>query len=195
MADRRKLGAKDMAVTMAVVLVVVGLIALYGRNVSFAPGAATQGGEIPTAEVIGGFQHARGTMSFPVTVPEGIPGSWHPNSFSVSDPAVSNLGVTAVGTLAAVRGGWITDTGAFIQLVEAAGTVNDVVTSEFGDSRPVLDTVQAGGSPWTVTTGVREETAWLRSVDDPAGMTTFLITGNAPEADFRVLADAVSAAG
>jgi autotransporter translocation and assembly factor TamB len=32
------MGTKDMVMTMTVVLVVVGLIALYGQNVSFAPG-------------------------------------------------------------------------------------------------------------------------------------------------------------
>lgn len=178
--------------TMAVVLVVVGLIALYQRNVSFAPGAGVTQGEAPTADVIDGFGHAAATMDFPITVPRDIPEDWHPNSFSVSDPAVDNLGVTKVGSIPAVRGGWITPGGAFITLVEADGTADQVVTGELGDTRTSTGTIQAGGAEWTVTTGVRDEAAWLRSDEHPDGMTTFLITGNATEADFRAVAEAVA---
>lgn len=192
MADRRKLGAKDMAVTMAVVLLVVGLIALYGRNVSFAPGASAQVGEIPTADVITGFRHAAATLPFPVTVPADIPDTWHPNSFSVSDPAADNSGVTKVGDLPAVRGGWITGSGAYIEIVQAGGTTDQLVINEFGESRAVRGTIEAGGSPWTITTGVREEAAWVRTVDGPAGMTSYLITGDASDEDFRLLAEAVA---
>lgn len=178
--------------TMVVVLVVAGLIALYQGNVSFSPGAQVTPGETPTAEVISGFEHARATMPFPVVVPSGIPEDWHPNSMSVSDPATDNLGVTKVGAVPTVRGGWITPAGAFITLVEAAGTIDQVVAGELGESRPATGTVQAGGAEWTVTTGVRSETAWLRTVDGAAGMTTFLITGNAAEGDFETVAAAVA---
>ena len=108
MADRRKMGTKDMVMTMSIVLVVVALIALYGSNVSFVPGARPQQGEAPTADVLDGFAHAGATLDFPITAPVGLPGDWHPNSFTVSDPDASNDGLAEVGTLQAVRGGWIT---------------------------------------------------------------------------------------
>lgn len=180
--------------TMSVVLVVVALIALYGNNVSFAPGGQASEGPAPTADVIGGFTHASATMDFAVTVPEGVPESWHPNSLSVSDPDIVNEGIAQVGTLRAVRGGWITSQDAFIQLVEAAGDAAQTLRSEFGEPRAISTTVEAGGATWDVTTGVRSEVAWIRSVEGADGLTTLLITGNAAESDFRTLAEAVSAA-
>jgi hypothetical protein len=45
-----------------------------------------------------------------------------------------------------------------------------------------------------VTTGVRSEAAWIRTVETAAGRTTLLITGNATPDDFRALAGAVAAA-
>lgn len=191
-ADRRSLGMKDMAMTMVVVLVVAGLIALYQRNVSFSPGAQVTVGETPTADVVNGFRHAKTTLSFPIVVPAGLPEDWHPNSLTVSDPTTDNLGVTKVGTVPTVRGGWITPAGAFIMLIEAGGTVDQVVAGELGETRPATGEIEAGGATWTVTTGVRDEVAWLRTAEGADGVTTFLITGNAPEADFRTLAAAVA---
>jgi hypothetical protein len=188
------MGTKDMVMTMTVVLVVVGLIALYGQNVSFAPGGQASGGAAPTADVIGGFSHAKTTMDFPITVPDGVPAAWHPNSLSVSDPEVSNDGIAQVGTLKAVRGGWITPTDTYVQLVETAGDTAQTLQSEFGEARSVSGTVQAGGATWSVTTGVRSEVAWIRTVETAAGRTTLLITGNATPDDFRALAGAVAAA-
>lgn len=181
--------------TMVVVLVVVGLIALYGNNVSFAPGAQPAAGPAPTADVVGGFGHAQSTLGFAITVPSNIPAEWHPNSLSVSDPDVSNDGIARVGTLKAVRGGWITPSDGFIQLVEAAGDSAQVLASEFGEARQISGTIEAGGAQWSVTTGVRSEVAWVRSAQTESGMTTFLITGSADEHAFRTLAAAVSTAG
>lgn len=188
------MGSKDMVMTMVIVLVVVGLIALYGRNVSFVPGAQAKDGPVPTADVGGGFAHAKSTMDFAVTVPADVPESWHPNSLSVSDPEVSNDGIAQVGTLKAVRGGWVTANDTFIQLVEAAGDIPQVLSNEFGQAGQITGTVEAGDATWNVTTGVRSEVAWIRSVTTTEGTTTLLISGDAAESDFRALAQAVSAA-
>lgn len=193
-AGRRKIGSKDMMMTMLIVLVVVGLIAVYGQNVSFAPGGQAHEGPAPTADVTGGFAHAKTAMGFAITVPEDVPQSWHPNSLSVSDPEVSNDGIAQVGTLKAVRGGWITQKDTFIQLVEAAGDISQVLSSEFGEGHQVSGSIDAGGAQWSVTTGVRSEVAWIRTVESRDGPTTYLISGNASPADFHALADAVSAA-
>lgn len=195
MADRRKMGAKDMVMTMSIVLVVVALIALYGSNVSFVPGGQPQEGDTPTADVLGGFAHAEATLDFPITIPAGVPDDWHPNSFTVSDPDVSNDGLTQVGTLQAARGGWLTPQETFIQLVETAGDTPQTLQSEFGAARPLASTVNAGGATWSVTTGVRSEVAWVRTVETTEGRTTLLISGNAATEDFRTLAEAVAAAG
>lgn len=177
--------------TMVVVLAVVALIAWYGSRVSFAPGAQPETGEIPTADVTRGFVNARATMDFAITVPQGIPQSWHPNSFSVSDPDGHSEGLTKVGNLPAVRGGWVTPDGAFVQLVEADGTPAQLLDNEFEDVIAPSGALTAGSATWQVTTGVRAEVAWVRQ----AGDTSLLITGNASHEDFVILAESVSAAG
>ena len=183
-ADRRKLGTKDMVLTMSVVLVVVAFIALYGGQVIFAPGAQPVSGDVPTADVTGGFTQARSELGFPVIVPRAVPTSWHPNSFTVTNPTVDGAG--AVPT---VRGGWVIPGDAFITLIESAGDPDQVLSGEIGSVGPSNGTIRAGGATWTVTTGVRQEVAWIRT----NGRTTMLITGNAPESDFVTLAVAVSA--
>lgn len=184
-----------MVITLAVVLVVVALIALYGSQVSFVPGAQPKSGPAPTVDAVGGFAHAKATMDFPITVPAGLPASWHANSFSVSDPSAVAVGVSKVGALAAVRGGWLTPDGRFIELVESAGDVDQVLGNEFGTARALTAAAPVGGVTWQVTTGVRTEKAWVRSVGAPPTVTTFVITGNASEQDFRVLAASVASAG
>lgn len=181
-ADRSKMGTKDMIAAMAVVLVVVVLIALYASNMSFAPGARVDDGPVPTADVVPGFAHAAETMPFPVLVPTGLPEDWHPNSFSVSTPQVDGI-----GTPPTVRGGWITPAGAFITLIESSADAAALLSAELDASGSHQGTVEAGGAEWTLTTGVRTEAAWVRT----AGETTVLITGNAAEADFLLLADAL----
>lgn len=78
--------------------------------------------------------------------------------------------------------------------MEAAGDVPQVLANEFGEARQVSGTVDAGGATWSVTTGVRSEVVWIRTVQSATGETTLLITGNAADEDFRTLAGAVSAA-
>ncbi len=174
-----------MVLTLSVVLVVVAFIALYGSRVIFAPVGSPATGEVPTADVVGGFRHAQRSLDFPVTVPAEVPAGWHPNSFSVSDPERNGP-----GTVASVRGGWVTPAGAFIMLVESAGDPNQVLQSEIGSVGTSRGTSHAGGATWTVTTGVRSEAAWIRS----SGRTTFLITGSASEADFVALAESITGA-
>ncbi len=169
--------------TMAVVLVVVAFIALYGSRVIFAPGAQPVTGDVPTADVVGGFTHAQQSMSFPVTVPTGIPKSWHPNSFTVSTPTVDGS-----VTLPTVRGGWVTPAGAFVTLIESSGDEGQLLQAEIGSVGASDATTSAGGATWTVTSGRRSEVAWIRS----SGGVTLLITGNAPEQDFVTVAESVS---
>ncbi len=171
--------------TMAVVLVVVGLIALYGSQVTFSPGHPTEG-PVPTADVHHGFEHAQSTMDFPIVVPRGVPEAWHPNSFTVSDPSIDGP-----GTVATVRGGWVTPDDTFVMLVESAGDPDQLLNAEFGSARSSHGTVDAGGTTWQVTTGQRTELAWFRHT----GATTFLITGDASEADFVTVAESVAHGG
>ncbi len=182
MADRRNKTTRDMALTMGVVVVVIAIFAIFEGGFTFAPGGATAG-PAPTADVVGNFGQAQRSVTFPITVPRGIPADWHPNSFTITDPQADSL-----GKVSTVRGGWLTADGAFVMLAESSGSVPQVLDQEVGAAGRVNGTVTVGGSQWSVTAGVRDEAAWVRT----DGQTTYLITGNADQADFRTVAAAVS---
>jgi hypothetical protein len=171
-----------MLLTMGVVSVVVILIALYGSHLSFG-GLTPKTGPAPTADVTKTFSDAKGELrSFPITVPQHVPADWHPNSASITDPKVDGL-----GAIPTVRGGWILPDGAFITLIESAGSVSAVLVAEVGAAGPDNGSVAAGGHPWTVTTGLRTEVAWVRN----DGRTTYLITGDAKAEAFSTLAASI----
>ncbi len=168
-----------MVVLAVVALVLVGM---YG-GVSFSPGQATDG-QAPTADVTGGLQRAAPLMGFPVVIPGDLPTTWNPSSFSFTDKASATADKPP-----AVRAGWLTEQGRFITVVQSDGVVADVLAAELGTVAPPTGTEQVGPAEWTVTSGRREEAAWLRTDGD----VTFLITGTASPEDFRTLALAVAA--
>lgn len=167
---------------MVGVVVVVLLMAVFNGGFTFSPGRPTAG-PAPTADVIGGFTRAQRAVTIPIVVPRDIPSGWHPNSFKLDDPAVDG-GDEPV----AVRGGWVTQGGQFIMLVQSAGSVSAVLTGEVGAVGPDNGIVRAGGADWTETTGMRAEVAWVRR----EGPVTYLITGSAPANDFRTLAQSIA---
>lgn len=172
-----------MVLTLAVTLIVVGFIAVYGYNVSFSPTGKPVTGELSTANVTRGFDHAAKTMPFPVHIPSDIPEDWHPSSFTMSTPQGDG-----VGTVPTVRGGWVTPVGAYITLIESAGSVSGLLRDELESSGTERGSVDVNGTNWTITDGLRNEEAWVRQTDDAA----LLITGNATEADFLTLAEAIA---
>jgi hypothetical protein len=174
---------RDIAISMVVLAVVaLVLVGMYG-GVSFSPGQAADG-QTPTADVTGGLQRAAPLMGFPVVIPADLPATWNPSSFSFTDKAAATTDKPP-----AVRAGWLTEQGRFITFVQSDGVVADVLAAELGTVAPPTGTEQVGPAEWTVTSGRREEAAWLRTVGD----VTFLITGTASPEDFRTLALAVAA--
>ena len=184
-ANRRPKTMRDMVLSMGLLAVVaLVLFGMYG-GVSFSPGRATDG-QAPTADVNGGLQRAAPLMGFPVVIPTGLPDSWNPSSFSFTDKA----GATTQQP-PAVRAGYLTDQGRFITVIQSDGIVADILAAEVGTVSPPTGTEQVGGAEWTVTSGRRDEVAWLRTVGD----VTYLITGTASPEDFKTLALAVAAGG
>ncbi len=172
---------RDMAVAVGVLvvalLIVVGALGGY----SFKSGAPTEGAA-PTADVVGGFGRAAATLGFEVVVPHDVPADWHPNSFSLNNPAIGATGAPVV------RGGWLTADGSFITLLESSATGPVLVAQEVGTALDNRGQVEAAGSTWNIYPGQRAEQVWVRT---SAGI-TFLITGSAKPADFQALAQAVS---
>ena len=181
-ADRRNKTARDMSISMGVIVVSVLLLTGINGGFSFSPGRAS-GGNTQTAEVRAGFATAGRVTGFAVVVPGSLPASWHESSFSITgSPGTPDAPPTA-------RGGWLTPTGAYISLVESSGAPRAVLAAELGQTGGgTTGSVTAGGANWTIGPGVRQEVAWYRTVRG----VTLLITGNATPQDFGTLAAAVA---
>ncbi len=175
---------RDMVLSMSLLAVVaLVLFGMYG-GVSFSPGQATEG-QAPTADVTGGLTRAAPLVGFPVVIPDGVPATWNPSSFSFTDKSAATTQQPS-----AVRAGYLTDQGRFITVIQSDGVVADILAAEVGTVSPPTGTEQVGDAEWTVTSGRRDEVVWLRTVGD----VTFLITGTAAPDDFRSLALAVAPA-
>lgn len=173
---------RDMVLSMGLLVVVVLLFVGINGGFTFSPGTPTDSGPVPTADATGEFAKASRTLPFSPIVPQSLPASWHANSATHTDP--DGL---AAGTPLTVRGGWLIPDGKFIALIATNSDASTLLASEFGAAGTEQGTVVIDGASWTVTTGVREEQAWFRSIDK----VTYLITGSAEQSAFHTLAAAV----
>ncbi len=173
---------RDMVMAMGVL--VVALLVVVGAYGGFSFGVGdTSGTVVPTADVTGGFAHAEDSLGFPIAVPQGLPDTWQPNSFTVTNPEIQGG-----DGIPAARGGWLTASGRFITLVQSSATQADLVTQEVGRGLGSRGAVDAGGATWSIYPGMRDELAWVRT----KGAVTYLITGAAGEDDFRLLAASIA---
>ncbi len=183
-ADRKNKTLRDMSISMGVIVALALVFSLLNGGFSFSPGKAS-GGDNPTADVQGGFATAGRVTGFTVVVPTAVPAAWHGSSFSLSPaPGTADAPPT-------VRGGWLTETGSYITLIESSGAPPAVLTAEIGaPATQTTGSVTGGGAQWATGPGVRKEVAWSRV----AGGVTYVITGNASPEDFQLLASAVAGA-
>ena len=87
-ANRRPKTLRDMVLSMGLLAVVaLVLFGMYG-GVSFSPGRATEG-QAPTADVTGGLNGRPRWSGFPVVIPDGLPATWNPSSFSFTDKSAA----------------------------------------------------------------------------------------------------------
>lgn len=180
MVDRRSLTMKDMWGAVGILAVV--LVVVLGLNGTIGFGNSTDNGQTPVADVTGGLQKSAAALKLPLEIPQGLPADWQPNSFAQTDP------FTAGGTRIVVRGGWITESGRFVGLVQSTDSPADLIGNEIAQGLTSKAVVQAGGVDWDVYPGQRSEVAWVHA----AGPIAVMITGSASEDDFRTLADALA---
>ncbi|HEX4724797.1 MAG TPA: DUF4245 domain-containing protein [Pseudonocardiaceae bacterium] len=178
---RGRLGMRDMLLSMVVLAVGVLILAAISQGFSFSPGGASSDtSNLQPVDVPAELQAAVGQAKFPLREPR-LPAGWRANSDSV-DPIGGN------GTDQAVRVGWITPGGRYLQLSQSNGTVPDLVRSAagIGSAVPVAPqgTVTVNGTQWTVYPGVRSESSWVVDL----GPVRLFITGNGTTDEFRTLA-------
>lgn len=182
MAERRNKTMRDMAISMGLIVVAVVAVAWLYNGMSVSPGHATDQGPAPSTDVSVELARVNRVVGFTPLQPAVLPADWRPQSFTYA------LAADAPAKAATVRAGWLTPDGRFISLIQAQTTPEALLSGEYGTSGPATGTVSAGGADWTVTTGARTEAAWYREV----GGLVVVITGSAAEADFRILADALT---
>lgn len=176
---RAGLRMRDMVGAVVVLVAIIGVImAIYG-GCTFSPGGPTvDQSAIPSADAAGELSRTARSVDFAVRSPE-VPKGWRANSSSTSPVAAGEV---------LVRVGWITASGAFVQLSQSGGAVADVLVTETGaqEAPAKTGTVDVAGVTWTTYPSRRDEPAWVATIDG----TVLLITGSAQEKEFRELATA-----
>ncbi|MFC4853173.1 DUF4245 domain-containing protein [Actinophytocola glycyrrhizae] len=183
---RASLRMRDMIGAMVVLLVIIGAVLAFYGGCQFSPGGPTvDPGTAPSADASGQLERTARSAAFPVREPE-VPEEWRPNSTSTT--AVGAGGTASV----VVRVGYVTTAGAFVQLSQSGGDAGEVVALETGQDEPPEPTgsVEVDGVTWTTYPGRRDEPAWVTELDGAV----LLVTGSAPEPEFRQLAKAAQEA-
>lgn len=182
-SPRGRLGMRDMVLSMVVLGVGVLILAAISTGFSFSPGGASGNtSNLQPVDVHAELQAAVGQAKFPLREPR-LPAGWHANSDSVDS-------IGENGADQAVRIGWITPSGHYLQLSQSNGTPLDLVraTAGLGADVPVAatGTEAVDGTQWTVYPGVRSESSWVTDL----GQVRMFVTGNGSDAEFRTLAAA-----
>lgn len=176
-------GLRDMLLSMVVLAVACLILAGITSECSFSPGGpSTNSSLLPTVDVGAEFQAAAAQVKFPLREMQP-PSGWRANS-----DAVDQLGANGVNT--AVRIGWITPAGHYLQVSESDAGALDLVRSAagLGDNASVTPTGThtVNGTKWTVYPGVRDESSWVTDL----GSERLFITGNGTDSEFATLAAA-----
>jgi hypothetical protein len=178
---RGRFGMRDMVLSMVVLAVGVLVLAGISTGFSFSPGGVSVNtSNLPTVDVPAELRAAVGQVTFPIREPR-LPDGWRPNSDSVD----------SLGPAKAVRVGWITSGGRYLQLSQSNATPSALVRVAAGLADGVsvsaTGTETVNSTKWTVYPGVRSEQSWVVDL----GSVRLFITGNGTTAEFRTLAVAV----
>jgi hypothetical protein len=180
---RAGLRMRDMLGAVLILVAIIGAVMAFYGGCSFSPGRpSVDPSSVPSADASGELTRVARSVTFAVREP-AVPRGWRANSASTGPAGAGEV---------IVRVGWVTSSGAFVQLSQSAAEVRDVLVKETGQDDPPASTgtVEVGGETWTRYPGRRDEQAWVAELDG----TVVLITGSASEAEFRQLAEATQKA-
>lgn len=178
---RARSGMRDMLLSMIVLAVAVLVLAGITKGCSFSPGGpSTSSAGLQPVDVTGELQAAAAQVKFPLREPH-LPGGWHPNSDSVDTLGANDQ---------AIRVGWITSGGRYLQLSQSNATIADLVQAAAGvdgdTSVQATGTQVVNGTKWTVYPSVRSDASWATDL----GTVRLFITGNGNTNEFRTMAAA-----
>jgi hypothetical protein len=171
-----------MVGAVVVLVAIIGVVMAFYGGCSFSPGGpSVDSAAVPSADASGELARTARAVAFPVREP-AVPKGWRANS-----AGTSSVGVGASGDVV-VRVGWLTSSGAYLQLSQSGGDAKDVLVGETGqeDAPSASGSVEVDGVTWTRYPARRDEPAWVTELDGAV----LLITGSASESEFRQLAAA-----
>ncbi|WP_143231028.1 DUF4245 domain-containing protein [Actinosynnema sp. ALI-1.44] len=184
--SRFKTSARDMVLSLVVLLAIIGSIVWLTQGCEFSPSGPTiDPSSAPTVDASKELGAAARRVDFPVRVP-AVPDGWRANS---SNTLPLGQGPTRT---TAVRVGWITPGGKYLRLSQSKAPVEDLVVLEAGGgvTADTIGSADVAGMKWTKYHGRGDEPAWVLSVDG----VQLLITGSGTDDDFRALATAAQTA-
>ncbi|MGQ0575284.1 MAG: DUF4245 domain-containing protein [Pseudonocardia sp.] len=173
---RSSLGVRQL---VGAILVLLPVILLFGglSRCSFSPGGPSFDPSAgPSVDAPALLRDLAPQVPFVLRVP-AVPPGWRANAV---DRAALDGG-------SAVRVGYLTGAGRYVQLVQSDAAEEIVVRDAAGALPPGRGTVEVAGRVWVVYGGA--EPVWVADVDG----VRLLVTGSGDDAEFRVLAAAVLA--
>ena len=183
---RAGLRMRDMIGAVVVLVAIIGVVMAFYGGCSFSPGGPTvDQASAPSADASGQLARTARSVAFPVRNP-AVPDEWRANS-----AGTSSVGAGASGDVV-VRVGWLTASGAYLQLSQSGGDAADVLVKETGqeEAPKASGSVEVDGVTWTSYPARRDEPAWVTELDGAV----LLITGSPSAAEFRQLAAATQQA-
>lgn len=171
-------GSRDMVWSLAPLIIACLLIAGLVGQCSWSPGGPKDG-PIPHFDAAAALQGDAALLDFPIRLPD-VPDEWTPNSGSRRD----------IGSSVATTVGFVTAERLYLQLTQSDAGVDELAEAYADGSPQRAGEQQVGGADWTVFTDTTSEPLWITD----AGDVRILITGSGTDADYRTLAEAVTAA-
>ncbi|MGV8875719.1 MAG: DUF4245 domain-containing protein [Rhodococcus sp. (in: high G+C Gram-positive bacteria)] len=166
---------RDMVWSLIPLVIACLLIAGVASQCSLSPGGPEQG-PIPNFDVNTALQLDASDIGFPVRNP-AVPEGWTPNSGSRATISGDRGGpVTTVG--------YITGTGAYLQLTQTSATEEVLVPFAAGETVYASGSQNVSGRDWVVYGEEGTRTYWVSDFGD----TRILLGGTAANEDFTTLA-------
>jgi Protein of unknown function (DUF4245) len=176
--DRTELGVRHMlGATGLLVAIVLGL-ALFTRGFGFAPaGPSVDPASAPVVDAPARLRQLAATTPFPLQAP-AVPPGWRSNS----------VGVDRVGDARAVRVGYLTPAGSYVQLQQSDAPEDALLHADAGTRVLVAQGPRdVGGRQWVVYGTRPGEPVWIADT----GRVRWAITGSGTDADYAALAAAL----
>ena len=171
---------KDMIWTLIPLLAVCALVAIASGNCSVGLTGTASDDKTPAYDVHNGLAADARTMPFPIRRPP-TPEGWKPNSGSTGEMA---------GGSTSSNVGWVTGTGAYLQLTQTNASEDDLVQKLGGDDvSSGTGTKDIGGHTWVTYSTHDDNKFWITDLSD----VRIAVMSRGPDSEMEQMAQSVLA--